>query len=728
MAGMTLQQAFELALKHHQNGRLTEAEGLYLQILAAQPLHPETLHFLGIVSLQRGQNQAALAYFDQALAVRPDWPDALSNRGEALRGDDRPDEAVAAYQRAIVLNPRFPQAFNNLGNALVTLGNHNEALAAYEKAIELLPGDADAHNNLGGVLKKLGRLDESVAAYKRAIAIKPGNFQALTNLGAALKESGQLDKAIDILQQAIALRSDYPVAHYNSGNALKGKGFLDEAITAYRRVTELDPKFHQAHGNLGVALSDRGFLEEAIASHRRAVTLNADDAEAHGNLGNCLKELGRYEEASAAYRRALTLRSDLSGAHGNLLLAMLHQHLDDSEIAEEHFLWQRQHAGPASTWMGHPLQDQRTGKRLRIGYVSPDFREHSVTRFLLPLMGNHDREKFEIFAYAEVTTPDEITTRFQSLTDGWRGTVGLGDAQVAELIRADGIDILVDLAGHTFGNRLLVFARRPAPVQVTWLGYPGTTGLDAMTHRLTDAHADPLGATENLHSEALVRLPQSAWCFSVIDSPAIVPRPQRGVVFGCFNNFAKVTDPMLRMWAQVLANVPDSSLLLKSSVFAEKVTCERVRSLFQTQGIAPERILLRDRTPSQAEHLALYQEMDIALDTFPYHGTTTTCEAMWMGVPVVTLEGSSHRSRVGVSLLRNVGLPQLIATSPEEYVRIASSLARDVPELEAMRRALRERMQASPLMDGSRFARDIESAYQTIWNEWSVNGSSRSQP
>jgi predicted O-linked N-acetylglucosamine transferase (SPINDLY family) len=289
--------------------------------------------------------------------------------------------------------------------------------------------------------------------------------------------------------------------------------------------------------------------------------------------------------------------------------------------------------------------------------------------------------------------------------------------QVVELIRADGIDILVDLAGHTAGNRLLVFARRPAPVQVSWLGYPGTTGLVAMTHRLTDAHADPPGMTEALHSESLVRLPRSAWCFSALDSAPVAPRPHREIVFGCFNNFAKVTDPMLRLWAQILAAVPGSSLLLKSSAFAEKVTCERVHGLFLAEGIAPERILLRDKVESQAEHLALYQEMDIALDTYPYHGTTTTCEALWMGVPVVTMEGMSHRSRVGVSLLTNVGLGQLIAASPEEYVRIATSVAGDLPELEATRRTLRERMMDSPLMDAPRFARDIESAYQTVWKD-----------
>lgn len=692
---MTLQQAFELALKHHQSGRLAEAEELYLQVLAVEPRHPETLHFVGIVSLQRGRNQAALNYFDQALAVRPDWPDALNNRGEALRAEGRPDEAVAAYHRAIALNPRFPQAFSNLGNALGALGNLHEALAAYQKAIELFSGYAEAHNNLGGALKSLGRLDESTTAYKRAIALRPRYFQALTNLGSVLKETGRLDEAIATLRQATEINPDYPEAYYNLGNALKEKGLLNEAVTAYRRVT----------------------------------VLKQGPGQSKSDPGKSPQEPGRYDQVIASYRQALlALRPDFAGAHSNLLLMMLHQHLDDREIADEHFRWQQRHAGAVGKGNEPRVFDHRAGRRLRIGYVSPDFREHSVARFLLPLMENHDREKFEIFAYAEVPAPDEITARLRSLTDVWRDTVGLGDAQAAELIREDGIDILVDLAGHTSGNRLLMFARRPAPVQVTWLGYPGTTGLDAIAFRFTDAHADPPGSPADLHSESLVRLPHSAWCFAPMSGPAVAARPRRGLVFGSFNNFAKVTESMLRLWARILAAVPDSSLLLKGAAFAENGNCEWVLELFRTQGIAAERIVLKGRTGSQAAHLALYHEMDIALDTFPYHGTTTTCEAMWMGVPVVTLEGTSHRSRVGVSLLNNVGMPQLIATSPDEYVRIATTLARDIPELEEIRSSLRERMLGSPLMDAPRFARDIESAYHAIWNEWTASGKSPPQP
>lgn len=686
---MSLQQALELALHHHQSGRLAEAESLYQRILNVQPLHPETLHFIGILHLQRGQYQAALTYLDQALAVRPDWPDALNNRGEVLRAAGRLEEAIAAYERAICFNPRFPQAYNNLGIAWGALGNHAKALAACLKAVEIHPGYVEAHNNLGGILRNLGRLDESSAAYHRAISLRPGYHQALCNLGAVLREMGQLDEAVAILRQAVATKPDSPEAHYNLGNVLREKGLPDEAADAYRRVTELLPSGNVAEEEAAEPSGARGSFDDLIDTFRRA---------------------------------RLALRPNSADAHSNLLLLMLQQHPDDRRIAEEHFLWRRQHAPPADQRMEPRPANACAGRRLRIGYVSPDFREHSVSRFLLPLMENHDREKFEIFAYAEVPCPDETTARFRVLTDFWRDTVGRGDKEVAELIRADEIDILVDLAGHTAGNRLPVFARRPAPVQVTWLGYPATTGLDTMTHRLTDAHADPPGLTEDLHSESLCRLPLSAWCFSAMDGPEVIPRPQRGIVFGSFNHFAKLTDPMLKWWARILAEVPGSSLFLKSAAFADTAACERIRGRFEEHGITPERVILKGKTRTQAEHLALYQEMDIALDTFPYHGTTTTCEALWMGVPVVTLMGTSHRSRVGVSLLGNVGLKQLIATNPEEYVGIARSLAHDLPELEKLRHTLRERMLASPLMDAPRFARDVENAFRKMWQEWNENG------
>jgi predicted O-linked N-acetylglucosamine transferase (SPINDLY family) len=313
-----------------------------------------------------------------------------------------------------------------------------------------------------------------------------------------------------------------------------------------------------------------------------------------------------------------------------------------------------------------------------------------------------------------------MTERFRAQADQWRSTVGLSDKQMAQLIHQDQIDILIDLAGHTAGNRLLVFAQKPAPVQITWLGYPNTTGLTTIDYRITDAYTDPPGLNDALHSEQLIRLPQTNWIYQ---PPQNCPPPNQlsvtaSIRFGCFNNFSKVTEPMMRVWAQILENVPNSTLLLKANALTSPEIQQRVRRIFQAQCISPERLELMGWTRSAVDHLTRYNQIAIALDPFPYHGTTTTCEALWMGVPVITLAGQTHVSRVGVSLLTNVGLPELIAESPEDYIRIAVELANDLPRLQELRSTLRQRMEQSPLMDAPKFARNIEAAYRQMWHNW----------
>jgi predicted O-linked N-acetylglucosamine transferase (SPINDLY family) len=340
----------------------------------------------------------------------------------------------------------------------------------------------------------------------------------------------------------------------------------------------------------------------------------------------------------------------------------------------------------------------------------------------MPFLEHHDREQIELFAYGEVSEPDEWTERARKQVDHWRSLANVPDAQAAELIRGDEIDILVDLAGHTNGNRLMVFARKPAPVQATYLGYPGTTGLSAMDYRITDALADPPGMTEEHHSERLIRLPNCAWCYGpdTEASPGPSPAAQRGhVTFGSFNNLAKVTDRMLDAWARILQAVPDSRLLLKSAGFLSMDARMRVReTMLSKSGISEERLDIRGPEDSHQSHLLLYREMDIALDTFPYHGTTTTCEALWMGVPVISLAGQTHVSRVGVSLLNNVGLPELVAASEDEYVRIAAQLAGDAERLSSYRANLRDRMRQSRLLDAQSFSCGIEAAFRQMWASW----------
>jgi protein O-GlcNAc transferase len=715
--------ALESGLGHHRAGRLAEAEAVYRRILQENPRCAEALHLLGVLASQVGRGEAAAELIRQALAIRPNFPEALNNLGKILRDLGRLEEAIGACRAAIEANPRGAEAYSNLGVALQEKGLAEEAIAAHRQALALRPDFAEAHFNLGVALASQGRLEEAVEAYGRAIGLNPRLADAYHNIGNARREQGRVEEAIGAYREAVALKPDYHEAWSNLGLALREKGRIEEAIAAWRRAIAVKPEYDAAWCNLGVALREQGQLDEAVAALRRAVELKPDGAEAVSNLGLALGDEGRQEDAIAAFRRAVARNPNLPAVHSNLLFYLNYQlgH-EGAAMAEEHRRWNRRHAEPLKQFIWAHDNERDPERRLRIGYVSPDFRGHAAAALMLPLMANHDHARVEVYGYAEVARPDAMTERFRGHADQWRNTAGWPDERMAEEIRKDRIDILVDLAGHTLGNRLLVFARKPAPVQVTWLGYPGTTGLEAMDYRLTDAYADPPGGSDALYSERLIRLPRTNWAYQPSEAAAataVGPLAAGGVVtFGCFNNFAKVTEGMLRLWAEILAAVPGSRILLKARALGTASVEARVRALFGARGIAAERVEICGWRSSEREHLELYQRLAIALDPFPYHGTVTTCEALWMGVPVVTLAGQTHVSRVGVSLLSSVGLAELAARSEEEYVRTAARLAMDRPRLTELRGTLRPRMAASPLLDHGQFARDMEGAYRGMWRTW----------
>jgi len=660
----------------------------------------------------------AVDLIQRAIALRPNYAEAHNNLGNALRDNGQLDEAVAACRQAIALRPNYPKAHNNLGNALAEKGQLTEAIAAFRQAIALRPNYPEAYSNLGNALAEKGQLDEAVAAYRQAIALRPNYADAHNNLGNTLRDYGQLDEAVAACRQAIALRPNYPEAHNNLGNALAEKSQLDEAITAFRQAIALRPNYPEAHTNLGAALTDKGQLDEAIAAYRQAIALRPNYAEAHSNLGNTLKDMGCLDEAIAAYRQAVAVKPDYVAADSNLVYT-LHFHPDYSAraIHHEHQRWNQQHAEPLRQSIQPHPNDRTPDRRLRIGYVSPDFRDHVVGHFMLPLLANHDHSRFEIFCYAHVRAPDAVTARLRELTDHWCSTIGLSDEQAAQLIRDDGIDILVDLTLHMAHNRLLVFARKPAPVQVTYLAYAGTSGLATMDCRLSDPYLDPPGIDESVYSEQTIRLAETYWCYEPQDTSPVGPLPASSAshtTFGCLNNFCKVTDPTLAIWARIFHAVPHSQLLLHA---AEGSHRQRTAERLTQWGIDPARLRVVSKVPL-SEYLQLYSQMDIALDPFPYGGGTTTCDALWMGVPVVSLAGNTAVSRAGLSILSNIGLPELVASTPDEYVQIATSLAQDLPRLTELRSTLRLRMQKSPLMDAPRFARNIEAAYRQMWQKW----------
>jgi protein O-GlcNAc transferase len=432
---------------------------------------------------------------------------------------------------------------------------------------------------------------------------------------------------------------------------------------------------------------------------------------------------GRVGEGGAAFRKAVELDPKSADAHGRLLYAMLHDPASTPPaIYDQHVSWAQRHASDLPKNIAPHANLPDPTRRLRIGYVSIDFRHHSVAYFVEPILASHDHQQFEIFCYSDVANPDHATARFLGYADCWRDVVGMSDGEIADLVRNDGIDILVDLVAHTTQRLLKVFARKPAPVQFTYLGYPATTGLPTIDYRITDALADPPGQTEKWHTEKLVRLPDSAWCYRpLLDAPPVAQAPclSRGdVTFGSFNMLPKITPQMIQLWSQILRETPGSHLVVKTRSFDDEPTRRRVAGEFANAGIDPNRLELRQRTPAQLSHLADYGNIDIELDTHPYNGTTIICESLWMGVPVVTLAGPSHLSRVGMSLLTTVGLPELVAHSPEQYVAIATALAADPLRLAALRASIRQRVADSSLRKEIPFTRNLERVYRTTWQAW----------
>jgi len=578
---------------------------------------------------------------------------------------------------------------------------------------------AEAYYNLGNALRKKGRPEEACEAYTRAVGLRPELAEAHNNLGDALWHLGRFDEAIAACRRAIALRPDLAEPHNTLGNAFRGKGLLDEAIDAYSRAIGLRPGLAEAHNNLGDALRHLGRFDEALAALDQAIRLEPDLAGAHNNLGNVLRDQGRIDEALVSYLKAIQAKPGYSSVGSNFVYTLhFHPRYDAQTILAEHRKWASNYAEPLAQQI-HPHDNDRTpDRRLRIGFLSPDFRAHPVGRLLPPLFSNLDRRRSEIIGYSNVRAADAVTDQLKALADRWYDVTSLDDSQVAEQIRAHRVDILVDLALHTGNNRLLVFARRPAPVQMTMLGLPATTGMHTMDYRLTDPYLDPPGVTDGEYTERSIRLPHCFWCYPPPDEALPVgelPARKNGfVTFGCLNQFVKVSRPALQSWIGILQSLPGSRLVIHSQPGSH---LNAIRRLFQDGGVSQDRVEFVARIP-QSPHFHRYHELDLGLDPFPYSGGVTTMDSLWMGVPVITLAGRTAVGRSGVSILSNAGLPDLIAGSPEEYVAIAVKWARDLKRLADLRAGLRETMLASPLMDGKRYAANVEEALRGMWKRW----------
>jgi predicted O-linked N-acetylglucosamine transferase (SPINDLY family) len=612
MSDLTLQQAFELAARHHREGRFADAEGLYRQVLAQLPDQPNCLYGLGGVLLQTGRVGEALEVLRRVAALQP---------GEGL------------YQHA-------------LGTALATAARYDEAALAFERAVALKPDLAEAWNGLGNVY---------------------------------------------------LARSE----HWR-------------AIAAYRRALHIQPRFVQAVGNLSSALIDCGNLEEPITYCRQAIELWPESLMFYRLLGWAYRESGRLDDAIECYRKALSL-PNAAQVHSDLLFLLhFHDAYDRRRLLEEHAKFNEIYGRPLRSQILPHENDPTQERRLRIGYVAYDLGANPLGRFFLPLLENHAKESFESFCYCDFPRPDEVGQRLRA-HGTWRTVGGMSQEQVERIIRDDRIDVLVDLAMHSNNNRMLLFARKPAPVQVTYLAYCSTTGLEAIDYRLTDPHFDPVDGDDSCYSEKSCRLPTCYWCYPApAGAPAVGPLPAQAngyVTFGCLNEFSKVTTRCLSTWCELLREVPGSRLTLHAKEGAHR---QRAIEHATRAGIDPGRIELVGRRNFDI-YLAEYNRIDIALDPFPWTGGATSCDALYMGVPLVSLAGDTAVSRGGLSILSNLGLPELVARDAEQYVQIAVGLSRDTARLESLRLSLRDCMLGSPLMDGSRFARDVESAYRQMW-------------
>jgi predicted O-linked N-acetylglucosamine transferase (SPINDLY family) len=706
---MTVQQAFALAQQYEQGGRLAEAEACYRQILAVAPNHTGALHQLALLARQVG----------------------------------RLDLAEQLLRQVMHFEPANMTARCHLGDTFGMAGAFEPAIEQYEAALRLKPDYAEALNNLGLALAACGRLPESRDALRRARDLRPGMAEIHMNLANSLRDLGELGEAIENYRRALELKADYGDAYDNLGIALGASGRQEEALEAHRRACELQPANATYHNNVGVALAELGKIDEAMAEFERALVIEPANAMALNGLGNAFRDSGRLEEAIALFRRASQLDASQFMHQSNLIYTL---HFLPGEnrpaMAEEQRRWNRLFAEPVRAQRRPHANTSDPERRLRIGYVSPDFRDHVVGRNLLPLLSHHDRTQFEIICYAGVARPDEMTRKLREQAEHWRSGLGLTSEALAAVIREDAVDILVDLSQHMAGNRLPVFAREPAPVQVSFAGYPESTGVEMIRYRISDKWLEgdcrlPIGdcrlgeasmKPETLETVAAlpyldkaherVYLIDSFWCYDPCGMDVSVnplPADSAGqVTFGCLNNFCKVNEPLLALWARVLRDVPDARLLILCGLGSRR---QRTLEYLERAGVAPDRVEFAELR-LRREYLELYHRVDVVLDSFPYNGHTTSLDALWMGVPVVTLAGEGAVSRAGLSQLSNLGLSELVADGEDRYVEIATNLAADRPRLAAWRRTLRARLENSILMDAQRFAQSIEEAYRAMWRQW----------
>ena len=698
--------------------RHAEARPALEEAVRLDPTSHDAFYLLGTAQSASGLADLAAASWRRAISLKPDFEPCRKALIQALARAGHMEAARSTVAEGLAANPQSADLHFYLGNIHSSQADHAAAAESYGRAVAINPGFADAHQALGEALKRQEKFDAAIESHRRSVTLNPSSADARARLAAALHDHGQLEAAVACYRQALALDDEHAEVYVNMGYALQQLGQLTAAVESYRRAIELRPDFAGAHTNLGDALSEQGKLEEAVASYRRALELQPNDGRAHNNLAGALLGQGKLEAAVEGYQSALALVPEYITAYSNMLFA-LNYHPDKSaeDIYDAYREFDRRFTSSMREKVIDHANDRSTGRRLKVGYLSPDFRRHAARHFMEPLFEHHDKSAIELHAYADVLVEDAVTANYRRFADRWISIRGMSDSAVAERIRQDGIDILVELAGHTGNNRLGIFARKPAPVSLTWMGYGYTTGLSAIDYFLTDAAGAPAGC-EALFSEQPWRIATPAYVFRPSDAMGPVgplPALQRGhVTFGTLTRAIRINHRTIRVWSEILKRVAGSRLVIDSVNFQDISMQDEMAARFAACGIGRERLEIGFHTPPWD----VMRGMDIGLDCFPHNSGTTLFESLHMGLPFVTLAGRPSVGRLGSSILHGVGHPEWIADSEAEYIDKAVALASDVPRLAEIRAGLRPEMQSSPLRDEPGFARKMEAAYREMFQQW----------
>jgi len=745
-----IDNTLQSATDQHRAGNLAAARELYEALLVSAPDHTAALFRSGLLELQSGHADLALPRLTRAAAAAPNDARHPFGLGQALQALQRWHEAEQAFEAALRLEPDFPEALNNLGVCRQRNGQTAAAVDVYRRALLARPGDATLMANLGSALREMGQLPEAVEHLRTATTLEPQVVSHAVNLGIALCQQRDFAAAAPILRRAVELDPNDAEAAFNLGIALEGLGRVPEAIERYRHAAASRPNYTDALINLGNALADSGDFSAALstydaalrgtpdsvvalhnlacllrtlgriedAEHRLLTALRIDSQHAalHDTLGSVYKDAGQLDRAIDCFRRSLALDPRRASTHSNLAYSLSFQSLDPQPILDECTRWNERFAAPLQPHRDHG-NDLSEHRRLRIGYVAADFRDHCQSLFTIPLLSQHDHTAFEVYCYSNVKRPDALSRRIAGLADVWRAVRTLDDEALCARIRADRIDILVDLTMHMADGRPLVFARKPAPIQIAWLAYPGTTGISAIDYRFSDPRLDPEG-TDSHYSERTLRLADSFWCYDPLTrepTPNPLPALTRGyLTLGCLNNPCKLTDDTLRLWSEVMHRLPDSRLLLMAPPGGHR---QHLLQRLTARGIADARVDFTAFRP-RADYLGSYHDIDLGLDSFPYNGHTTSLDSLWMGVPVVTRIGRTSVGRAGLSQLHHLDLLDLAADTDAGFIDAAVALGGDLTRLGALRSELRTRLERSPLMDAARFTGHVEASYREVWERY----------